>query len=118
MIAPLPDEILVIRFKYDSNVFSVNDIDRMKNFARILRSHPEVTVNVAGYTDSSGDAVYNKKLSEFRANMVKSFLMGQDLPPEQIRAQGYGNQNPVDRNDTEYGRMMNRRVEISVVAKF
>lgn len=115
--SPLPEKMLVIRFKYDSNVFSVSDIDRMKEFARAVRSHPDANINVAGFTDSSGDAIYNKKLSEFRANMVKSFLMGQDLPPEQIRAQGYGNKNPVDSNDTEQGRMMNRRVEISVVAK-
>jgi len=115
--SPLPEKMLVIRFKYDSNVFSVSDIDRMKEFARAVRSHPDANINVAGFTDSLGDAIYNKKLSEFRANMVKSFLMGQDLPPEQIRAQGYGNKNPVDSNDTERGRMMNRRVEISVVAK-
>ena len=115
--SPLPEKMLVIRFKYDSNVFSVSDIDRMKEFARAVRAHPDANINVAGYTDSSGDAIYNKKLSEFRANMVKSFLMGQDLPPEQIRAQGYGNKNPVESNDTEQGRMMNRRVEISVVAK-
>ena len=111
----LPDETLVIRFKYDSNLFSVVDIERMKEFARILKVHPEATINISGYTDSTGDEGYNKKLSEFRANMVKSFLMGQDLSPEQMKAQGFGNQNPVDGNDTEQGRMMNRRVEISVV---
>ncbi|MCP4338663.1 MAG: AAA family ATPase [Desulfobulbaceae bacterium] len=116
-VVPLPEEMLVIRFKYDSNLFSVADIERMKEFARVLKFHPEVTVNISGYTDSTGDAVYNKKLSEFRANMVKSFLMGQDLPPEQMTAQGFGNKNPVDTNGTESGRMMNRRVEISVVVK-
>lgn len=114
-IVPLPEEMLVIRFKYDSNLFSVADIERMKEFARVLKSHPEAAVNISGYTDSTGDAVYNRKLSEFRANMVKSFLMGQDLPPEQMRAQGFGNKNPVDTNGTESGRMMNRRVEIRVV---
>lgn len=113
----LPEETLVIRFKYDSNLFSVVDIERMKEFARILKAHPEATVNIFGYTDSTGDEVYNKKLSEFRANMVKSFLMGQDLSPEQMKAQGFGNQNPVEGNDTEQGRMMNRRVEISVAVK-
>ncbi len=111
---PLPKETLVIRFKYDSNLFSVDDIERMKEFAGIVSSHPEATVNVIGYTDSIGDEGYNKKLSEFRANMVKSFLMGQNLPPEKIRTQGLGDKNPVERNDTPQGRTMNRRVEISV----
>lgn len=114
---PLPEEALVIRFKHDSNLFSVVDIERMKEFARVLKLHPEATVNISGYTDSTGDAVYNRRLSDFRAAMVKSFLMGQDLPPEQLRAQGFGNKNPVDSNDTEQGRMMNRRVEISATVK-
>ena len=116
-ILPLPKENLVLRFKYDSNLFSVTDIEKMKEFARILKMHPEAIVNVSGYTDSTGDEGYNRRLSQFRANMVKSFLMGQNLPPEQIRAQGFGSQNPVDSNDTAEGRTQNRRVELSVVAK-
>ena len=115
--AALPQENLVIRFKYDSNLFSVDDIERMKEFARIVKQYPDATVNISGYTDSSGDPDYNKRLSEFRANMVKSFLMGQNLSPEKLQTQGFGNSNPVERNDTEEGRIMNRRVEISVVAK-
>ncbi len=113
----LPEEKLVLRFENDSNIFSAYDIEKMKEFARVLKVHPEAIVNISGYTDSIGDEAYNKRLSQFRANMVKSFLMGQDLPYEQIRAQGYGSQNPVDRNDTAKGRMMNRRVEIKVIAK-
>ena len=115
--AALPQENLVIRFKYDSNLFSVDDIERMKEFARVVKQYPEATVNISGYTDSSGDADYNQRLSEFRANMVKSFLMGQNLSPDKLHCQGFGNSNPVERNDTEEGRTMNRRVEISVAAK-
>ncbi len=114
-VPPLPKENLVLRFKYDSNIFSVSDIEKMKEFARIVKEHPDATVNISGYTDSTGDEGYNKRLSQFRANMVKSFLMGQNLRPEQIRTLGFGSQNPVDKNDTAEGRMMNRRVEISAI---
>jgi general secretion pathway protein A len=112
----LPKEPLVIRFKNDSNLFSIADIERMKELARILQLHPGATVNVIGYTDSIGDEGYNRKLSEFRANMVKSFLLGQNLPPEKIRTLGLGRENPVGRNDTAEGRTLNRRVEISIDA--
>jgi outer membrane protein OmpA-like peptidoglycan-associated protein len=111
---PLPKEPLVIRFKIDSNLFSVDDIAKMKEFARVVAMHPEAVINIDGYTDSIGDEAYNRKLSEFRANMVKSFLMGQNLPPEKLRTQGLGDQNPIDKNDTAQGRNMNRRVEISI----
>jgi outer membrane protein OmpA-like peptidoglycan-associated protein len=113
-LRPFSDEPLVIRFKYDSNLFSDTDIARMRDFAEIWKGQPEVIVKVSGYTDSIGDDGYNRKLSQFRANMVKSFLMGQGLPPEKISAEGLGNRNPIEENDTAEGRMMNRRVEISV----
>ncbi len=116
-ILPLPKENLVLRFKYDSNLFSVSDIEKMKDFARILKMHPEAIVSISGYTDSTGDEGYNRRLSQFRANMVKSFLMGQNLPPEQIKAQGFGSQNPVDSNDTTEGRTQNRRVELGIIEK-
>jgi outer membrane protein OmpA-like peptidoglycan-associated protein len=110
----LPPEPLVIRFKYDSNEFSREDIEKMKEFAGLVKLNPAVTINVFGYTDAIGDAAYNLKLSEFRANIVKSFLLGQNIPPEQIRAQGLGDKNPIATNGTAEGRNMNRRVEISV----
>jgi len=75
-LPPLPAEPLVIRFKSDSNEFSGADIEKMKEFAGIVRLHPAAIINVFGYTDSIGDAGYNRKLSEFRANIVKSFLLG------------------------------------------
>lgn len=115
---PLPKEPLVIRFKHDSNLFSVIDIERMKEFARIVKVfYPEAQVEISGYTDSTGNQTYNKKLSNFRANMVKSFLMGQNLAPEQLKAQGFGNLNPIASNDTKNGRELNRRVEIKALIK-
>lgn len=114
MSSPLPEEPLVIRFKNDSNLFSIADIERMKELVALLHEHPEATVNIIGYTDSIGDESYNRKLSEFRANMVKSFLLGQNLPPENITTQGLGKENPVGSNDTAEGRTLNRRVEINV----
>lgn len=113
---PLPEEPLVIRFTYDSNEFRRPDIEKMKEFAEIVKLNPGTIINVFGYTDAIGDPEYNIKLSEFRANMVKSFLLGQDIPPEQIRAQGLGDRNPIATNGTAEGRTMNRRVEISVDA--
>ena len=77
--------------------------------------HPDVNVLVLGYTDSEGYKKYNRKLSEFRANIVKSFLLGRGIKPEQVEIQGLGSENPIESNDTAWGRMMNRRVEIKVV---
>jgi general secretion pathway protein A len=53
-------------------------------------------------------------LSGFRANIVKSFLLGKGVKPDQIKTQGLGSKNPIESNDTTWGRTMNRRVEIEV----
>jgi general secretion pathway protein A len=54
-------------------------------------------------------------LSEFRANIVKSFLLGKGAKPAQMEIKGLGSENPIETNNTAWGRMMNRRVEIEVI---
>ena len=63
----------------------------------------------------NGRYEYNRKLSEFRANIVRGFLLGRGINPEQVTISGLGSKNPVESNDTSWGRMMNRRVEIEVM---
>jgi general secretion pathway protein A len=77
--------------------------------------HPDSKILITGYTDTMGDGAYNLKLSEFRANIVKSFLLGLGVKNNQMEIQGKGGQNPIESNDTAWGRMMNRRVEIEVI---
>jgi general secretion pathway protein A len=79
--------------------------------------YPDTKVRIAGYTDSEGYEKYNIKLSEFRANIVRSFFLGKGAKSNQFEIKGFGSQNPVESNDTAWGRMMNRRVEIQVLAK-
>lgn len=70
------------------------------------------SVNVTGYTDSTGPEAYNQALSERRANSVKSYLEGKGV--SNVSAKGAGESNPIADNKTREGRAMNRRVEIDV----
>ncbi len=116
-IPPLKKKKLVLRFKYDSNEFSEKGEKEINEFANTLLHYPDLTIIVTGYTDSVGYQKYNVKLSEFRANIVKSYLMGKGIHGGRIHARGVGSDNPVESNDTAWGRKMNRRVEISVYQK-
>jgi OOP family OmpA-OmpF porin len=69
---------------------------------------------VKGYTDSRGSAAYNKRLSKMRAFAVRTKLIQLGVNPEKIRAEGYGEENPVASNDTKEGRFENRRVVIEL----
>lgn len=83
----------------------------------ILKRHPELTVEVAGHTDSRGPADFNQKLSETRAKAVYDYLIGKGIDAKQLEGPiGYGESKPVASNDTNAGREENRRTELNVKA--
>jgi outer membrane protein OmpA-like peptidoglycan-associated protein len=82
--------------------------------AVIVASHPDLKLQVEGYTDSVGSDDYNQKLSENRANAVKAFLIAQSVEPGNITSVGYGKSHPVADNATAAGKAQNRRVELVI----
>ena len=81
--------------------------------AQVLKYHPTMKIQVAGHTDSTGDAKKNQELSERRAAAIKQALVekhGADAA--RIEVKGWGARQPLQDNKTEDGRALNRRVEI------
>jgi outer membrane protein OmpA-like peptidoglycan-associated protein len=73
-------------------------------------------VVVEGYTDSTGSQATNMRLSQSRAESVRSYLVSRGFPGEKISARGMGPDRPIAENNSSEGRANNRRVEI-VIAK-
>jgi len=88
--------------------------EALAKFAGIVISHPGLNLQVEGYTDSTGTAELNQKLSEQRANAVRDYLMSQGIDTNTLSAVGYGMNYPVAPNNTAAGRKQNRRVELVV----
>ena len=82
--------------------------------SQILNKYPDTTIQVVGYTDSTGSDDYNQRLSELRANSVKNALVAQGVQASRITALGMGEANPVADNNTPEGRQLNRRVNIVI----
>jgi outer membrane protein OmpA-like peptidoglycan-associated protein len=101
---------------FDTAQYSIRPEAREKlaKISGILLSHPELKLAVEGHTDSTGGDDYNQKLSENRAMAVRSYLVEQGVPGDNISATGFGKTKPVASNDTSAGRQKNRRVEIVV----
>ena len=87
---------------------------KLARIAGIFLAHPDLRVQVEGYTDNVGGEAYNQKLSDQRASTVQSFLISQGLSPQNVSAIGYGMADPVADNSTPAGRQQNRRVELVV----
>jgi outer membrane protein OmpA-like peptidoglycan-associated protein len=88
--------------------------EKLAKISGILISHPGLTLEVDGHTDSVGSDEVNMKLSEQRADTVRAYLVTQGVAPDTITAHGFGKEQPVATNDTAAGRQLNRRVEIVV----
>jgi outer membrane protein OmpA-like peptidoglycan-associated protein len=80
----------------------------------IVLNYPSLKLAIGGYTDSTGTAEFNTRLSQARADSVLDFLATQGLDSSVLSAQGYGMDDPVADNTTAQGRQRNRRVEIVV----
>jgi outer membrane protein OmpA-like peptidoglycan-associated protein/outer membrane biosynthesis protein TonB len=72
-------------------------------------------LEIAGYTDNTGDAALNLALSQKRAEAVREALIKYGADPDMLVAKGYGEADPVANNDTAEGRLKNRRIEYHVV---
>lgn len=86
----------------------------VQNLAQFLRDNPDRKVIIEGYTDSTGSDSYNQSLSERRAMSVKSALVRMGVEPSRLVTQGYGKEYPVADNNSQSGRAMNRRVEVTI----
>jgi len=113
--SPLPKDKITVRFKHNGNAIIEKDLKKLEALSKTLVVHQDSKILITGYTDDRENGTYNVKLSEFRANIVKSFLLGLGVKSYQMQIQGRGGQDPIESNDTIWGRMMNRRVEIEVI---
>ncbi|MCH7708216.1 MAG: OmpA family protein [Myxococcales bacterium] len=115
--APPQQERFVLRgvkFAFDSDEIDPASAVVLDVVAETLNSRPNVRVLVEGHTDSRGDAAYNQTLSQRRAESVQRHLIGRGVPASRMQARGFGEFQPEAGNDTDEGRALNRRVELSI----
>ncbi|PWK18908.1 K(+)-stimulated pyrophosphate-energized sodium pump [Arcicella aurantiaca] len=106
-----------LTFETGKSTLKPESAEQLKNIAEILKAFPSVNIKLGGYTDNTGDANANLKLSGDRASTVKSELVKLGIPDARLESEGYGQENPVATNDTEEGRAANRRISVRVTKK-
>ncbi len=108
----LNDYARTILFDTGKATFKKESIQTLESMNAIFKEYPKADFYIDGHTDSVGSNKSNKLLSERRANAVKDWLLANGIEKARLEARGFGEENPIDSNDTAGGRTNNRRVEV------
>lgn len=99
------------KFDYDKSDIKPEFMPQLKEIAAFMTANPPAILELRGCTDDRGADTYNMKLSEARANAVKTYFINETgLAAERLSAVGLGKASPVASNLTDEGRQANRRV--------
>jgi outer membrane protein OmpA-like peptidoglycan-associated protein len=110
------DKIYLQNVLFDKGkaVLAVSSYAVLDELFDFLLKFPNIVVEIGGHTSSEGSSAVNMKLSEQRAQSVKNYLTGKGIPASQLSSRGYAATQPIESETTEFGRTLNRRVEVVV----
>ena len=107
--------ILNVHFETSKSTLTPESYAAIDEFKAMMDKTPSMVVEIAGHTDSQGSDASNLSLSKSRSNVVRNYLLKKGVEASRISAKGYGESEPIATNDTEAGRVENRRTEVRVI---
>lgn len=105
-----------IQFPVNSSQLSSASMTNLKDLAETLNKYKDTNILIEGHTDITGSREHNMDLSEDRAASVSKYLESLGVANKRMTTEGYGPDQPVGDNKTDYGRQQNRRVEVAIFA--
>jgi outer membrane protein OmpA-like peptidoglycan-associated protein len=105
-----------IQFALNSSELSETSKTNLTELAGTLKKYDDTNILIEGHTDISGTREHNMQLSDKRAESVAAYLEGLGVKSKRITTEGYGPDQPVADNESDYGRQQNRRVEVAIFA--
>lgn len=100
-----------VQFEFNSDVLKTASFEVLDKAAREMKKDPSVKFILNGHSSIEGSAEHNMSLSIDRANSVKLYLVNAGVSSNNLTVKGYGATQPASSNNTEEGRILNRRVE-------
>jgi outer membrane protein OmpA-like peptidoglycan-associated protein len=92
---------------------SMTELD---NVISLLNENPNLKIRITGFTDNIGSAPDNLQLSKNRAISVVNYLISKSIDKTRLQYSGQGEGQPIATNNTEEGRSLNRRTELTVIS--
>ncbi len=105
-----------VRFDTNKSTLTSTAKVNLDKLVPVFAEYPDTNITIYGYTDSTGPADYNLKLSADRAASVKNYLTSKGVSSSRFEVSGLGIADPIASNETVEGRSQNRRVEFAITA--
>ncbi len=105
-----------VRFDTNKSTLTTAAKTNLDKLIPVFNEYADTNITIFGYTDSTGSADYNLKLSGERAASVKNYLASKGISIGRFNVSGLGIADPIASNDTPEGRSKNRRVEFAITA--
>lgn len=105
-----------VRFDTNKSTLTAGAKANLDKLVPVFNQYADTNIQIYGYTDSTGSAEYNLKLSDQRAASVRSYLATKGISSSRFTTTGMGIADPIATNDTPEGRSQNRRVEFAITA--
>jgi outer membrane protein OmpA-like peptidoglycan-associated protein len=105
-----------VRFDINKSSLTPAAKTNLDKLVPVLGEYPDTNIIIYGYTDNTGAAEYNLKLSGERAASVRDYLTGKGVSSNRFQVTGLGIADPIASNETLEGRSQNRRVEFAITA--
>jgi type IX secretion system PorP/SprF family membrane protein len=114
---PLVLERATLDFNFQFNSAEVNQQTAryLDDLTRALNDNPELQIKLVGHTDNIGSEKFNLKLSHYRAQTMKDYLVNKGVAASRISVEGRGMNEPLNDNSTDAKRALNRRVELTIL---
>jgi len=104
-----------IKYQSGKSVLTSSSYKVLNELVEIMNNNPAYKLNIAGHTDSQGNADFNMDLSLSRAQAVVNYLVESGIDASRLNAEGFGETKPIADNATAAGRAENRRVEMEII---
>ena len=105
-----------VQFRFGSAELDPVSFPLLDEVAKMLVDNPQIEVlQVEGHTDATGSDAANKKLSQQRAESVRTYMLSKSVARKRLVAKGFGEEKPIADNATPDGAEINRRVEFNIL---
>lgn len=102
---------------FDTNDYTLRSKSKteLRRILEFLNQNPAVKIEIGGHTDDVGSDSYNLELSLNRAMSVYNYLLENGVQKKQLQYKGYGESTPIEPNNSDENRQINRRIEFKIL---